>query len=73
MSLSGVGREMKAAHGMTRNLELTTYLAMDKFSGLLEEKPFDAPGTQDSIFGGTDNNGHEVRDTVKITLIERGG
>jgi len=39
----------------------------------VEEEPFDAPGTQDLIIGGTDDNGHEVRDTVKITLIERGG
>ncbi len=38
----------------------------------VEEEPFDAPGTQDLIIGGTDDNGHEVRDTVKITLIERG-
>ena len=39
----------------------------------VEEEPFDLPGTQDLIFGGTDDNGHEVRDTVTITLIERGG
>lgn len=39
----------------------------------IEEEPFDASGTQDLIFGGTDDNGHEVRDTVKVTLIERGG
>ena len=37
----------------------------------VEEEPFDGLGTQDAIFGGTDDNGGEVRDTVKITIIER--
>lgn len=43
-----------------------------QIEGTIEEQPFDAPGTQDLIIGGTDDNGHEVQDTVKITLIERG-
>ncbi|GAI49817.1 unnamed protein product, partial [marine sediment metagenome] len=43
-----------------------------QIEGTVEEEPFDASGTQDLIVGGTDDNGHEVRDTVKITLIERG-
>ena len=42
-----------------------------QIEGTIEEEPFDAPGTQDLIIGGTDDNGHEVRDTVTITLIER--
>lgn len=42
-----------------------------QIEGTVEEEPFDAPGTQDLIIGGTDDNGHEVRDTVTITLIER--
>jgi len=45
--------------------------AYGSITGTVREAPFDATGTQIITIGGTDDNGHEVRDSITSTLIER--